>query len=135
MSEDVLMKIKLKGKSATIQKFCIFVILMLLVWRIDALLLGSACLFSLRLLSLASGSPVSCLWNCLGMRKLRKLPASQSRTAFSMVSLIIGVTLGVLALTSTLLPWVIAERVEPLIETRAGTFNVGRYHALTGSTL
>jgi len=65
-----------------------------------------------------------------GMRKLRKLQASQ-RTAFSMVSLIVGVTLGVLALTSTLLPWVIAERVEPLIETRVGTFSVGRYHALT----
>lgn len=71
----------------------------------------------------------------LGMRKLQKLPASQLRTAFSMVSLIVGVTLGVLALTSTLLPWIIAERAEPVIETRGGTFNVGKYHALTGVNL
>ena len=65
----------------------------------------------------------------------RKLPAAQLRTVFLRVSLIVGLTLGVLALTSTFLPWVIAERTEPFIETRAGTFNVGQYHALTGFDL
>jgi len=66
---------------------------------------------------------------------VRKLPAAQLRTAFSRVSLIVGLTLGLLALTSSFLPWVIAERTEPFIETRAGTFNVGQYHALTGVNL
>ena len=66
---------------------------------------------------------------------VRRLPAVQLRTFFQRASLIIGLTLGVLALTSTLLPWVIAERAEPLVETREGTFDVGRYHALTGMNL
>jgi FtsH-binding integral membrane protein len=66
---------------------------------------------------------------------VRKPLAAQLRTVFSRVSLIVGLTLGVLALTSTLLPWVIAERAETFIETRGGTFNVGQYHALTGVNL
>jgi hypothetical protein len=52
-----------------------------------------------------------------------------------MVNVIVGVTLGVLALTSTFLPWVIAERTEPLIETRGGSFNVEQHHTLTGVNL
>lgn len=69
----------------------------------------------------------------LGVRK--PLAVAQLKKPFSRVSLIVGVTLGVLALTSTFLPWVIAERTEPFIETRGGTFNVGQYHALTGVNL
>jgi len=52
-----------------------------------------------------------------------------------MISLIVAVTLGFLAFTSTFLPWVIAERPESFIETREGTFNVGQYHALTAVSL
>ena len=55
--------------------------------------------------------------------------------SLSSISLIVGLTLGVLALASTLLPWVIAERVNPIVETRAGAVDVGRYHALTGINL
>jgi len=69
----------------------------------------------------------------LGVRK--PLRAAQLRKPLLMVSIIVGVALGSLALSSTLLPWVITERPEPLIETRGGTFNVGQYHALTGINL
>lgn len=69
----------------------------------------------------------------LGVRK--PLPVARLRKPFSMVSLIVGMTLGVLALTSTLLPWGIAERTATLIETRGGTFNVARFYALTGVDL
>ena len=65
----------------------------------------------------------------------RKLSAAQLRTVFSSVNLVVGLTLGVLALTSAFLPWVIAERTEPSIETRAGAFNVGQHHVLTGVDL
>jgi hypothetical protein len=65
----------------------------------------------------------------------RKLSTIQLRTVFSRVSLIVGLTLGFLALTSIFLPWVIAKTTEPFIETRGGTFNVGQYHALTGINL
>lgn len=60
------------------------------------------------------------------------LAVAQVKNPFSRASIIVGVTLGFLALTSTFLPWVIAERTEPFIETRGGIFNVGQYHALTG---
>ncbi|KPV62818.1 MAG: hypothetical protein AOA65_1598 [Candidatus Bathyarchaeota archaeon BA1] len=69
----------------------------------------------------------------LGVRK--PLAVAQLKKPFSMLSIIVGLTLGFLALTSTFLPWVIAERTEPFIETRGGTFNVGQYHALTGLSL
>lgn len=68
-----------------------------------------------------------------GMRK--PLAIVQLKKPFSMVNIIVGVAIGVLALTSTFLPWVIAERTEPFIETRGGSFNVGQYHALTGVNL
>ena len=57
------------------------------------------------------------------------------RTMFSIASLIVGVTLGIMALTSTLLPWVIAEGATTLVETRWGTFNVPQYYAITGLNL
>lgn len=69
----------------------------------------------------------------LGVRK--PLAVAQLRKPFHMICLIVAVTLGFLAFTSTFLPWVIAERTEPFIETRGGTFNVGQYHALTGLSL
>lgn len=69
----------------------------------------------------------------LGVRK--PLATARLRKPFCMISLIVAVTLGFLAFTSTFLPWVIAERTEPFIETRGGTFNVGQYHALTGISL
>jgi len=69
----------------------------------------------------------------LGVRK--PLAIGQLRKPFCGISLIVAVTLGFLAFTSTFLPWVIAERTEPSIETRGGTFNVGQYHALTGVSL
>jgi len=69
----------------------------------------------------------------LGMRK--PLAITQFRKPFCMISLIVAVTLGFLAFASTFLPWVIAERTEPFIETREGTFNVGQHHALTGVSL
>jgi len=69
----------------------------------------------------------------LGARK--PLAVAKLKKPFSMVSMVVGVTMGVLALTSTFLPWVIAERTEPFIETRGGSFNVGQYHALTGVNL
>jgi len=69
----------------------------------------------------------------LGARK--PLAVAQLKKPFIMVSIIVGVTLGFLAVTSTFLPWVIAERTEPFIETRGGTFNVGQYHILTGINL
>jgi len=68
----------------------------------------------------------------LGMRK--PLAIAQLRKTFLMISVIFGATLGFLALTSTFLPWVIAES-EPFMETRGGTFNVGQYHVLTGVSL
>ena len=69
----------------------------------------------------------------LGVRK--PLAIAQLRKPFCMISLIVAVTLGFLAFTSTFLPWVIAERPESFIETREGTFNVGQYHALTAVSL
>jgi len=69
----------------------------------------------------------------LGVRK--PLAVAQLKKPFSMVGIIVGLTLGFLALTSAFLPWVIAERSEPFIETRGGTFNVGQYHELTGVNL
>jgi len=69
----------------------------------------------------------------LGARK--PLPTAQLRATFSMVSLMVNVTLGILALTSTVLPWVISERTSTPIETRAGTFNVPQHYALTGTNL
>ena len=69
----------------------------------------------------------------LGTRKLEQF--AQLRTFFSMTSLMVGVTLGVLALTSILLPWVIAERTTTVVETRGGTFTVPQYYALTGLNL
>lgn len=71
----------------------------------------------------------------LGVRKQRMPSVFQLKTVFSKVNLIVGVTLGVLTLTSTLLPWIIAERVNPIIEIRDGPLDVGRYHALTGIKL
>jgi FtsH-binding integral membrane protein len=68
-----------------------------------------------------------------GTRK--PLAIFQLKKPFLMVNLIVGVAIGVLALASTFLPWVIAERAEPFIETRGGSFNVGQYHALTGVNL
>lgn len=68
-----------------------------------------------------------------GTRK--PLAVAQLKKPFSMVNIIVGVAIGILALTSTFLPWVIAERTEPFIETRKGSFNVGQYHALTGVNL
>lgn len=67
-----------------------------------------------------------------GVQKLRVVRLA---TVFSTPSSIVGVALGVLVMTSTLLPWVVAERSEPLIETRAGTFDVGHYHTLMGIDL
>jgi len=69
----------------------------------------------------------------LGARK--PLPIAQLRAVFSMVNLKVSLTLGILALTSTVLPWVISERASTLIETRAGTFNVPQHYALTGLNL
>lgn len=66
----------------------------------------------------------------LGVRK--PLAIAHMKKLFPMISVIVGATLGFLALTSTFLPWVVAERTEPFIETRGGTFNVGQHHALTG---
>lgn len=62
----------------------------------------------------------------------KRLAVAELRKPFSMVTVVVGVATGVLALVSTFLPWVIAERVEPLMETRGGSFDVGQYHALTG---
>lgn len=69
----------------------------------------------------------------LGVRK--PLAVAPDENHISMVSIIVGLLLGFLALTSTFLPWVIAERTEPLIEIRGGIINVGQYHVLTGIDL
>jgi len=69
----------------------------------------------------------------LGVRK--PLAVAKLKKPFLMVSIIVGVTLGFLAVTSTFSPWIIAERTEPFIETRGGPFNVGQYHTLTGINL
>jgi len=65
----------------------------------------------------------------------RKPVISRLRTGFSIASLVVGVALGILALTSILLPWVIAESATTLVETRGGTFNVPQYYALNGVNL
>ena len=85
-------------------------------------------LWLLSLLSLVYGT-------VLGVRKQRIPSGFQFKTVFSKVSLIVGVTLGVLTLTSTLLPWIIAERVNPIVELRDGTLDVGQYHTLTAIKL
>ncbi|MEM2384929.1 MAG: hypothetical protein QXX99_02075 [Candidatus Bathyarchaeia archaeon] len=59
-----------------------------------------------------------------GVRKPSR--AAQLRKPLLVVSIIVGVALGFLALSSTLLPWVITERPEPFIETRGGMLNVGQ---------
>jgi len=69
----------------------------------------------------------------LGVRK--PVQFARLRTVFSQTSLIVAVTLGILALTSILLPWVIAERTNTVVETRGGTFTVPQYYALTGLNL
>jgi len=69
----------------------------------------------------------------LGTRK--PVQFARLRTVFSLTSLIVAVTLGILALTSILLPWVIAERTTTVVETRGGTFTVPQYYALTGLNL
>ncbi|MEM2740173.1 MAG: hypothetical protein QXQ29_05175 [Candidatus Bathyarchaeia archaeon] len=57
------------------------------------------------------------------------------RKPLQVVSIIVGVVLGFLASSSTLLPWIIAERAEPFIETRGGVSDAEQYHALTGIQL
>lgn len=69
----------------------------------------------------------------LGTRK--PVQFARLRTIFSQASLIVAVTLGIFALTSVLLPWVIAERTTTLVENRGGTFNVPQWYALTGLNL
>ena len=69
----------------------------------------------------------------LGVRK--PLAVATLKKPFSIASIVVSLTLGFLALTSIYLPWVIAERTETFIETRGGTFNIGRYYALTGLDL
>ena len=66
---------------------------------------------------------------------MKKLSAGRWRTVFTGVGSVVGLTLSVLALVSVLFPWVLAESAEPLVETRAGIFDVGKYHALTGLDL
>lgn len=60
---------------------------------------------------------------------------AQLKKPFLMASVVVGVVLGFLTMTSTFLPWVIVESIKPLIETRGGVFDVGQYHALTGINL
>jgi len=65
----------------------------------------------------------------------RETVAGRLKTVVSRASVIVGLILGLLSLASVLFPWVIAGRVEPLVETRAGALDVGRYHGLTGVDL
>lgn len=79
--------------------------------------------------SLALGS-LAC-----AVSRARGVSVSRLRAAALTVNSVAGVTLGVLTLISISLPWVIAERSEPLLETRFGVYDVGRYHELSGVVL
>lgn len=68
-----------------------------------------------------------------GVRK--PLAVARLKERFLTISILVGIVLGLLTLSSAFLPWVIAERTEPFIEARGDVFNVGQYHALTGINL
>lgn len=53
----------------------------------------------------------------------------------SVVSILVGVLLGVLASSPILPSWVIAERAEPFIWARRDTFNTKEHYVLTGIQL